>query len=123
VKSRRVLVIEDNPDSAESLKYYLELHGHSVTVALSGPDGVAAAEAKSPEVVICDVGLPGMDGYAVAAALRGLASPPALIIAISGHGARKGPKGEPDELFDYYLLKPAEPSRVARLLAASFPDG
>ncbi|HEX3313960.1 MAG TPA: hybrid sensor histidine kinase/response regulator [Gemmataceae bacterium] len=123
VKSRRVLVIEDNPDSAESLKYYLELHGHSVTVALSGPDGVAAAEANAPEVVICDVGLPGMDGYAVATALRGLASPPALIIAVSGHGARKGPRGEPDELFDYYLLKPAEPSRVARLLAVDFPEG
>ena len=121
VKSRRVLVIEDNPDSAESLKYYLELHGHSVAVALSGPDGLAAAVANPPEVVICDVGLPGMDGYAVATALRGLPSPPALIIAVSGHGARKGPRGEPDELFDYYLVKPAEPSRVARLLAIDFP--
>jgi CheY-like chemotaxis protein len=119
VKPRRVLIIEDNRDSADSLKVFLELHGHTVVTAVSGQEGIKAAETMQPEIVICDVGLPGMDGYAVAAELRkSLSPPPDLIIAVSGHGARKGQDGEPDQLFDYYLLKPADPSRVARLLSA-----
>jgi signal transduction histidine kinase len=117
-KPRRVLIIEDNRDSAESLKLYLELHGHTVTVANSGPDGLQAAAELLPEVVICDVGLPGMDGYAVATQIRQSVSPPPLIIAVSGHGARKDPEGQPDSVFDYYLLKPADPTRVAELLSA-----
>jgi CheY-like chemotaxis protein len=119
VKPRRVLVIEDNLDSAESLKTYLELHGHTVTIANSGPAGITAAAAVRPDVIVCDVGLPGMDGYAVAAELRRTLSPsPALIIAVSGHGPRRGPDGEPDQLFDYYLLKPADPAKVAGLISA-----
>jgi signal transduction histidine kinase/ActR/RegA family two-component response regulator len=119
VTPRRVLIIEDNLDSAESLKLYLELHGHTVTVASSGQGGLEAARAVSPEVVLCDVGLPVMDGYAVAAELRRSVSPPPdLIIAISGGKARQGPDGEPDQVFDYYLLKPADPAQVARLLSA-----
>jgi signal transduction histidine kinase/ActR/RegA family two-component response regulator len=119
VKPRRVLIIEDNRDSAESLKVFLELHGHTVVTAVSGQEGIKTAEFMKPEVVICDVGLPGMDGYAVAAELRkSLLPPPNLIIAVSGHGARKGQDGEADRLFDYYLLKPADPVRVARLLSA-----
>lgn len=121
VKARRVLIIEDNPDSAESLKVYLELHGHSVVVAHSGADGLKLASVTMPEVVICDVGLPGMDGYAVATELRRLVSPPpVLIVAVSGHGPRMGPDNEPDRVFDYYLLKPADPDRVSRLIAADF---
>src|SRR5262249_41691040 len=92
VRSRRVLVIEATSDSADSLKAYLEIHGHRVRVANSGPDGLNAATEFIPEVVICDVGLPGLDGYAVAAELRRISpTPPTLIIAISGHGARTGP--------------------------------
>jgi signal transduction histidine kinase/ActR/RegA family two-component response regulator len=124
VKPRRVLVIEDNPDSAESLRIFLKLHGHSVTLANSGPDGIKAALEIKPEVVVCDVGLPGMDGYAVAAELRRSQSPPpALIIAVSGLGPRLEPDGEPDKVFDHYLLKPADPAHVARLLAVeSHPE-
>jgi signal transduction histidine kinase len=118
VKARRVLIIEDSPDSAESLKLYLELHGHTVTVARSGSEGLRLAVMSKPEVVICDVGLPGMDGYAIAAELRRLVSPPHLIVAVSGHGPRSGPDNEPDKVFDYYLLKPADPDRVSRLIAA-----
>jgi len=119
VKARRVLIIEDNRDSAESLKVYLQLHGHTVAVAHSGADGLKLAPAIRPEVVICDVGLPGMDGYAVAAELRKLTSPErALIVALSGHGPRRTPDNEPDKVFDYYLLKPVKPERISRLIAA-----
>ena len=65
-----MLVIEDNVDAAESLREALELGGHEVAVAYDGPEGLAKARAFEPEVVLCDIGLPGMDGYEVARALR-----------------------------------------------------
>src|ERR1051325_4398729 len=67
---RRVLVVEDNPDSAESLRMLLDFFGHEVWVAGTGPDGVRLAQARRPEVVLCDIGLPGLDGFGVASALR-----------------------------------------------------
>jgi len=117
---RKVLIIEDNHDSAESLRIYLELYGHKIAVAHTGTQGIRAAADTPPEVVICDVGLPGMDGYAVAAEIRKSVRPqPGLIIAVTGHGARVGTEGEPDKVFDYYLLKPVDPARIVRLLATS----
>ncbi len=113
---RRLLVIEDNLDSANSLRLLLELRGHTVQVAGTGPAGIQMASELSPEIVICDVGLPGMDGYAVASALRRLSVPPKLIIAVTGHGSRDE---EPNPVFDYYLLKPVDIDRILRLLVAT----
>jgi signal transduction histidine kinase/ActR/RegA family two-component response regulator len=115
---RRVLIIEDNSDSAESLKMYLELQGHLVSVANSGPEGISKATSERPDVVVCDISLPEMDGYAVAAELRRSVSPPTLIIALSGCSPRPDPEAEADRVFDYYLLKPADPGRLADLLSA-----
>src|SRR5204862_7207255 len=71
-RSLRILLIEDNRDAAESLRMLLELAGHQVAVAHAGPSGLDAARLQAPDVVLCDIGLPGgMDGYAVATALRG----------------------------------------------------
>jgi CheY-like chemotaxis protein len=67
---RRVLVIEDNPDAANALCNVLELAGHRAQVAFNGPDGLRHARAFAPDVVFCDIGLPEMDGYQVARALR-----------------------------------------------------
>src|SRR5262249_3539922 len=69
-QARRVLVIEDNHDVADSLRIALALGGHQVEVAYDGASGIALARAFRPHLVICDIGLPGMDGYAVAQALR-----------------------------------------------------
>jgi len=119
VRHRRLLVIDDNPDTSESLGAYLELHGHTVRTAGSGKDGLAVAREFAPDVVICDIGLPDQDGYQVAAELRRTVSPvPTLIIAVSGRNARLGADGTPDPVFDSYLLKPADPARVLQLLAA-----
>jgi CheY-like chemotaxis protein len=69
-RPRRVLVIEDNVDAGESLPDALQMEGHEVAVAYDGPMGLERARESEPEVVICDIGLQGMDGYAVARALR-----------------------------------------------------
>ena len=61
--SRRVLIIEDNLDAAESLREALELGAHEVEVSYSGPEGLEKVRALHPDVVFCDIGLPGMDGY------------------------------------------------------------
>ena len=63
----RVLVVDDNVDAAQALGHLLELLGHEVTLAHDGPGALAAAAAVPPELVLLDIGLPGMDGYAVAA--------------------------------------------------------
>ncbi|MGB8932446.1 MAG: hybrid sensor histidine kinase/response regulator, partial [Anaeromyxobacteraceae bacterium] len=70
-RRRRILVIEDNVDAAESLRLSLEIEGHEVAVAHAGTDGLERAREFSPDVVLCDIGLPQMDGYAIAKALRG----------------------------------------------------
>lgn len=117
--SRRVLVIEDNRDSAESLKEYLELCGHAVTLAPSGPDGIAAAHASVPEVVVCDIGLPGMSGHDVCKELRKAPKlSGTLFLALSGHAI----DGDaPADGFDLYLLKPVDLARIAELISKGRP--
>jgi PAS domain S-box-containing protein len=117
-KSARVLVIEDNRDAAETLRELLDLHGHEVEVAYSGTEGLAAARCFRPDVVLCDLGLPGMDGYAVAAELR--SSPEtarARLIAVSGYGQMEDRDRAREAGFDLHLTKPVDPERLSRLLA------
>jgi two-component system CheB/CheR fusion protein len=117
-RCRKVLVIEDNVDSAESLMYALSISGHEVQVAYDGPTGLAFAREFRPEIVICDIGLPVMDGYAVAKAFR---AEPMLkgtyLIALSGYA-------QPDDLqratragFDDHVAKPTRLEKLDRLLA------
>jgi CheY-like chemotaxis protein len=118
IGAARVLVVEDNRDAAETLRDLLGLMGHEVEVAYSGPEGLAAARRCRPDVVLCDVGLPGMDGYALAAELR--ADPetaPARLIAVSGYGQVEDQDRARDAGFDLHLTKPVDPERLSRLLA------
>ena len=118
-KLLRILVVEDNRDSADSLRRLLELSGHEVTVAYSGHDGVQAAEQYPPDVVLCDIGLPGLDGYGVAAALRANpATARVRLIAVSGHGSGHDIRLGLASGFDHYLVKPAAPEELLRLLTA-----
>jgi len=115
----RVLVIEDNQDTAESLRAVLELGGLSVQVACDGPSGVAAARAQRPQVVLCDIGLPGaMDGYEVAKAIR---AEPSLrevrLIALTGYGQREDRSRAERAGFDSHLTKPADPGALLGLVA------
>jgi CheY-like chemotaxis protein len=116
----RVLVIEDNEDSAESLRDILELQGHVVSVAHDGPEGLARARAAEPDVVLCDVGIPGLDGYEVARRLRA-AGTRARLVALTGYAGADDVARAQQAGFDAHLAKPPDLERLERLLAR--PDG
>jgi CheY-like chemotaxis protein len=119
VRSCRILVVEDNPLAAETLRDLLELSGHTVDVAFSGPAGVEAARRVQPEVVLCDIGLPGMDGYAVAKAVRrDPATADARLIALSGYGQEEDRRRSAESGFEQHLVKPVNYADLERLLAA-----
>jgi len=109
-RRKRVLVVEDNPDSAESLRMLLDLSGYEVEVARTGPTGVDAAVRFLPHAVVCDIGLPELDGYGVARALR--AQPEtatARLIAVTGYGRTEDVEKARRAGFDYHLTKPVDP--------------
>jgi len=116
-KGRRVLVIEDNVDAAETLGDLLRLFGHEVELANSGPAGIETAARFQPDVVLCDIGLPVMDGYEVARQLR---QNPALkathLIALTGYGRESDRRRALEAGFDLHLVKPVEPLELQRLL-------
>ncbi len=113
-----VLVIEDHRDAADTLRLFLELQGHEVRVAHTGSAGVAEAIAWAPDAVISDIGLPELDGYQVAARLRANpATAGALLIAVSGYGSEADIRRGLEVGFDHYLVKPAAPEEIQRLLA------
>jgi signal transduction histidine kinase/CheY-like chemotaxis protein len=117
-KSIRVLVVEDNRDSAESLRMLLELHGHEVTVAHTGREGVRAAEAVRPEVLLCDLGLPDMDGFAVATALRkNPITAIARFVAVTGYSTVEDQERTRQAGFDLHLVKPVDPDKLLEHLA------
>lgn len=125
--SLNILVIEDHPDTAASTKTLLELHGYSVQVAADGPSGIDSIESRWPDVVLLDIGLPGMSGYEVAAAIRALnRQPRPVLIAVSGYGTEGDRKQSYRSGIDLHLVKPVDPfelvSTIERL-RLSLPSG
>jgi CheY-like chemotaxis protein len=113
-----VLVIEDNHDTAESLRELLEMAGLSVEVAYDGPAGVAVARARRPQAVLCDIGLPGaMDGYEVARTLRADPGLRALrLVALTGYGEHQDKRRAEQAGFDAHVTKPADPDVLLTLV-------
>jgi PAS domain S-box-containing protein len=115
---RRGLGIGDNVDAADSLRVLLELDGHYVAVAYSGPEGIARARNFQPQVVLCDIGLPGMDGYGVARAFRAEdALRGALLVALSGYASPEDIAKATEAGFDCHLAKPPNLEKIRELLA------
>jgi PAS domain S-box-containing protein len=115
----RVLIVEDNVDAADTLRDVLELEGHDVTVAYRGTDGLEAARLHRPDVVLCDLGLPGLDGYEVARALRGEpGTAGVLLVALSGYALPEDRQRALEAGFDRHLAKPVDPDDLTRMLAA-----
>lgn len=115
--AHRVLIIDDEEDVGVSLASFLTAKGYIVASARSGEAGVAAARAFKPQAVIIDIGLPGMDGFDVAQALRSMPEAAgALLIAVSGYSLKTFRAAEAYSAFRHYLLKPTNPGTIAAIL-------
>jgi CheY-like chemotaxis protein len=107
---RRVLVVDDNRDAAESLRMLLSLEGHQVCTVHDGPSAIDAAQKHRPDIVLLDLGLPGMDGYQVARRLRALAGlGEMLLVAMTGYGQEDDRRRCLEAGFDHHVVKPADP--------------
>ncbi|MBN3758539.1 response regulator [Paraburkholderia sp. Tr-20389] len=121
---RRVMVVDDSVDGAESMSILLEMLGHEVRVMYDGAAAIAAASEFKPEVVLLDIGLPGVDGYQVARALRAEpATAGALLIALTGYGQDSDRQRTRDAGFDHHLVKPASLDDIERVIAADAAGG
>jgi PAS domain S-box-containing protein len=116
---RRVLIVEDNVDSREMLQLLLQRSGHDVETADDGPSGLAKLQAFRPEIALIDIGLPGLDGYAMARAVRGMAAARDVrLIALTGYGQAEDRSKALEAGFDLHMTKPVDPERLQRLLAS-----
>jgi len=115
---RRILVLDDNTDSADLLGVLLERLGNEVRTAYDGEAGVLEAEEFRPEVVFCDIGMPKMNGYEVARHLREQPwSREIVLVALTGWGQVDDRKKSSDAGFDLHLVKPVDPAVLKQLLA------
>jgi two-component system, sensor histidine kinase len=117
---RRVLVIEDNADAREMLRMALQLEGHQVETAADGVSGVESALRTPPDLVLVDIGLPGLDGYAVARRLRAALGDRVTLVALTGYGQSEDRRRTTEAGFDAHLVKPVDPDVLTRALAAGF---
>jgi len=114
---RRILVVDDNADSAEALALALGVTGHEVRLAADGPSALTTAAEFRPEAVLLDIGLPGMDGYEVARHLRAAkGSARMVLVALTGYGQEEDRQRAREAGFDHHLVKPANPDAILALL-------
>jgi CheY-like chemotaxis protein len=115
----KVLVVEDNRDSAESLRQLLYHSGYEVAVAFTGQEGLRAAKRMQPDVVLCDIGLPDSNGFVVASALRNEPETArARIIAVTAYGQDQDRRRALESGFDLHLVKPVDPQVLLDKLTA-----
>lgn len=117
--SRRIVLIDDNHDAAESLAMLLRLKGHEVHIAYDGPAGVALVLKTSPDCVLIDIGLPGIDGYEVAKRLRShdrTTRADMLLVALTGYGRSEDRMKSEQAGFDHHLVKPVAQNVLEDLL-------
>ena len=116
--SRRVLVVDDNYDSAEMLSMLLTLSGHDVQLAHDGLDAVEAAASFQPHVVLLDIGLPRLNGYDAARRIRSQSGLQPVLVALTGWGQAEDRRKAADAGFDAHLLKPVDHDELTNLIAA-----
>ena len=119
VTPRRILVVDDNADVAESLSEWLGDSGHEVRVARTGAEALQLAEAFRPEVMLVDIGLPDMSGHDIARKLRGIpALKDAVLVAVTGYGQQNDRRRSREAGFDHHWIKPLSAEMLSDLLAA-----
>ena len=115
---RRILVVDDNQDSSEMTAVLLSMWGQNARVAYDGPAALAAAQAFKPEIVLLDIGLPGLDGYEVAKRLRKEPwGKDLLLVAVTGWGQASDIQRTRDVGFDHHLVKPIAPDQLRTIIA------
>jgi signal transduction histidine kinase/ActR/RegA family two-component response regulator len=114
---RRVLVVDDNHDAADSLSILLRLLGADVRIAYNGPDALDAFSTYQPNVVLLDIGMPGMDGHEVAERIRSQ-SRSVILVGLTGWGQEKDRKRSQAAGFDHHLVKPADVGALEALLTS-----
>ncbi|HLK91198.1 MAG TPA: ATP-binding protein, partial [Polyangia bacterium] len=112
----RVLVVDDNVDSAQMLGRLLRLAGHEVSLAHDGHAALSAAGATPADLVLLDIGLPGMDGYTVAARLRAAGAACPTLVALTGYGREDDLRRSRDAGFDHHLVKPIDFAQLRRII-------
>ena len=119
VQARRVLVVDDNVDAANSIAKVLRLFGHEVRCEYDGQSALAAAREYDPDVIVLDIGLPVMDGYEVARRLRAMQiSKAPRIVAVTGYGQEEDRRRSRESGFDQYLTKPVDPDALQAIVSA-----
>ena len=119
IASRRLLIVDDNVDAAQSLAVLLRLYGHQVRVAHGGEEALAAVAAERPELILLDIGMPGMNGYEVASHLRKQFTPEQLtLVALTGWGQEQDRRRSKEAGFDHHLTKPVELATLRKVLAS-----
>jgi CheY-like chemotaxis protein len=114
---RRILVVDDNADAAQSLAMLLRMLGQDVRTAADGQSALEAARVSMPEVAFLDIGLPGMSGHELARRLRGEPDgDKVLLVAVTGWGQEEDRRRSQEAGFDHHLTKPADPEALQRLL-------
>ena len=115
---RRILVVDDFPLAAETLMRILQLEGHDVRIARDGATAVEAIRFHRPDIVLLDIGFPGMDGYEVALSIRKLPCTEGLIlIALTGYGQDEDRRRSKEAGFNYHLTKPVDVNALCELIS------
>lgn len=114
---RRVLVVDDNLDSADTMAELVRIWGYEVRTAHDGPAALECARSFRPNVVLLDVGLPGMDGYELARRLRAEGLAGDLLVSVTGYGQEEDRRKAQEAGFDHHLIKPVNPDTLQRLVA------
>ena len=115
---RRILIVDDNIDSSDIMQILLEGQGHEIQTVVDGRSCIKAVQIFKPEIILLDIGLPGMDGYEVARRLRKLPeTEKVLLIAISGYGQAEDLRKSKEAGFDHHLVKPADPGKLNALIS------
>jgi CheY-like chemotaxis protein len=123
VYGRRVLVVDDNLDAAESTAAFLRLEGHEVKTVGDGTEALASVPVFAPHVIVLDIGLPGLDGYAVARQLRERGDTShILLVAVTGYGQREDRERAMTSGFDYHFVKPTNPGQIQRAIEQGRPQ-